>query len=277
MSARRVDLALAAAREQGLSRLDAHLLLGDVLARPRSWLLAHAEHVLEPGQAERFAALCGRRLDGEPVAYLLGEKEFHGLALRVDRSVLVPRPETETLVDWALELLAAGPTVPAVVDLGTGSGAIALALARGCAAAQLCGVDVSPAALSVASANGERLGLVVEWLHSDWWSALEGRRFNLVVANPPYIANDDPHLAALRHEPQLALTAGADGLEALRVVIAGAPAHLHPGGWLLLEHGNDQAETVRDLLRQHGFARVLTRCDLAGQPRCSAGQLAALA
>jgi release factor glutamine methyltransferase len=277
VSARRVEQALAAARAQGLSRLDAQLLLGGVLARPRSWLLAHGEHPLEPGQAERFAALCARRVDGEPVAYLLGEKEFHGLALRVDRSVLVPRPETETLVDWARELLAAGPTDPTVADLGTGSGAIALALARSCPTAQLCAVDVSPAALSVASANGARLGLVVEWLHSDWWSALEGRLFNLVVANPPYIATDDPHLAALRHEPQLALTAGRDGLAALRVVIAGAPGHLHPGGWLLLEHGNDQSEAVRGLLRRHGFARVLTRCDLAGQARCSAGQVAALA
>lgn len=275
MSATEVDQALSAARAQGLDRLDAQLLLSDALGRPRSWLLAHGEHALEPAQALRFAALCARRADGEPVAYLLGEKEFHGLTLRVDHSVLVPRPETETLVDWALELLAAGPDRPAVADLGTGSGAIALALARSSPAAQVCGVDVSPAALAVARANAGSLGLAVEWLHSDWWSALEGRRFDMVVANPPYIAADDPHLAALRHEPQLALTPGDDGLAALRILIAGAPAHLQPGGWLLLEHGHDQAEAVRDLLCRHEFAVPLARCDLAGRPRCSAGRLAA--
>ena len=274
MTATCVDQALAAARAQGLDRLDAQLLLGEALARPRSWLLAHGEHAIDPEQAQRFAVLCARRADGEPVAYLLGEKEFHGLTLRVDRSVLVPRPETETLVDWALELLAAGPARPAIADLGTGSGAIALALARGCAAAQVCAVELNPAALAVARANGERLALVVEWLHGDWWSALQGRRFDMVVANPPYIAAGDPHLSALRHEPRLALTAGDDGLDALRVVIAGAPQHLHRGGWLLIEHGHEQAEAVRGLLRQHGFSVPPTRRDLAGQPRCSAGRLA---
>jgi release factor glutamine methyltransferase len=273
VSRNRVDTALAAARMQGLDRLDAQLLLGDVLGRPRSWLLAHGEHALTPAQALRFAALCARRADGEPVAYLLGEKEFHGLTLRVDRNVLVPRPETETLVDWALELLATGPPRPAVADLGTGSGAIALALAHGCAAAQVCGVDLSPAALAVARANAGRLGFAVEWLHGDWWSALEGRRFDMVVANPPYVAAGDPHLAALRHEPQFALTADGDGLSALRTLIAGASAHLHRGGWLLLEHGHDQAAAVRDLLQRHGFATPLTRNDLAGHPRCSGGRL----
>lgn len=273
MSRSLVDTALAAARVQGLDRLDAQLLLGDVLGRPRGWLLAHGEHALTPAQALRFAALCARRADGEPVAYLLGEKEFHGLTLRVDRNVLVPRPETETLVDWALELLATGPPRPAVADLGTGSGAIALALAHGCEAAQVCGVDLSPAALAVARANAGRLGCAVEWLHGDWWSALEGRRFDMVVANPPYIAAGDPHLLALRHEPQLALTPDGDGLSALRILIAGASAHLHRGGWLLLEHGHDQAAAVRELLQRHGFATPLTRNDLAGHPRCSGGRL----
>lgn len=276
MTAIRVDTALAMARAQGLSRLDAQLLLSHTLARPRSWLLAHGEHGIEPAQALSFEALCVRRADGEPVAYLVGEKEFHGVTLRVDRSVLVPRPETETLVDWALELLAAGPAQPAVADMGTGSGAIALALARGCPASRVCGVDVSPAAIALARANARPIGLTVEWLHSDWWSALEGRRFDMVVANPPYIAADDPHLPALRHEPRLALTPGGDGLAALRILIAGAPAHLHPGGWLLLEHGHDQGEAVRDLLHRHEFVAPLTRSDLAGRPRCSAGRLAAL-
>jgi release factor glutamine methyltransferase len=275
VTAVRVDAALAAARVQGLDRLDAQLLLGDALARPRSWLLAHGEEVVDPASARRFAALCARRADGEPVAYLLGEKEFHGLRLRVDPSVLVPRPETETLVDWALELLAAGPGRPSVADMGTGSGAIALALARACPSAHLCGVDLSAAALAVARANAEQFGLAVEWLQGDWWSALDGRRFDMVVANPPYIAGDDPHLAALRHEPRLALTPGGDGLAALRELVAGAPAHLRRGGWLLLEHGNDQAEAVRDLLHRHGFAVLPARRDLAGRPRCSAGRVAA--
>jgi release factor glutamine methyltransferase len=268
-----VDTALARARELGLDRLDAQLLLSDALARPRTWLLAHGEHVLEPEQLLRFTELCARRADGEPVAYLLGGKEFHGLALHVDHDVLVPRPETETLVDWALELLTTGPRRPTIVDLGTGSGAIALALAAGCPTAQVCGVDVSPAALAVASGNAQRLGLAVEWLFSDWWSALSGRRFDMVVANPPYIAAGDPHLPALSHEPQSALTPGVDGLAALRILVAGAPAHLQPGGWLLLEHGHDQAEAVHGLMRLAGFAAPLARNDLASRPRCSAGQL----
>jgi len=270
-----VAQALAAAHMLGLDRLDAYLLLSEALARPRSWLLAHGEHVLEPAQSLRFEAHCVRRADREPVAYLLGEKEFHGLTLQVDRNVLVPRPDTETLVDWALELLAEAPARPKVADLGTGSGAIALALAQARPAAQVAGIDVSPAALAVARINGQGLALQVEWLQSDWWSALAGRRFDMVVGNPPYIAANDPHLPALRHEPQLALTPGGDGLAALRTLVSGAPEHLLPGGWLLLEHGHDQAEAVHALLRRHGFASPVTRNDLAGRPRCSAGQLSA--
>ena len=267
-----VAQALATARALGLDRLDAQLLLSDALARPRSWLLAHGEHPIDPALALRFEAHCARRADGEPVAYLLGEKEFHGLRLKVDRAVLVPRPDTETLVDWALELLAAAPARPAVADLGTGSGAIALALAHARPHARVCAVDVSLAALAVARANGRQLGLDVEWLHSDWWSALAGRRFDMVVSNPPYIAADDPHLPALRHEPGLALTPGGDGLDALRTLIACAPAHLRPQGWLLVEHGHDQAEAVRELLKRWGFTATTSRNDLAGRPRCSAGQ-----
>ena len=142
--------------------------------------------------------------------------------------------------------------------------------------ARVCAVDVSRDALTVARANGERLGLIVEWLQSDWWSALAGRRFDMVLSNPPYIAADDPHLPALRHEPGLALTPGGDGLDALRTLIAGAPAHLGPGGWLVVEHGHDQAEAVRELMRRHGFIAATTRNDLAGLPRCSAGQRAPL-
>ena len=268
-----VAQALATARALGLDRLDAQLLLGEALARPRSWLLAHGEHSIDTAQALRFDAHCARRAAGEPVAYLLGEKEFHGLMLRVDHDVLVPRPDTETLVDWALELLPAALSSQAVVDLGTGSGALALALAHARPDARICALDVSRAALKVARANGERLGLAVEWLHSDWWAALGGRRFDMVVSNPPYIAADDPHLPALRHEPGLALTPGGDGLDALRTLIAGAPAHLQPEGWLLVEHGHDQAEAVRALMHSHGFTAATTRNDLAGLPRCSAGRL----
>ena len=269
-----VGAALGEARASGVDRLDAQLLLAEVLARPRSWLLAHSDDALTADQAGRFRALVARRANGEPVAYLLGEKEFHGLRLRVNREVLVPRPDTETLVDWALALQAFAPPAPAILDMGTGSGAIALAIAHAWPAARVCAVDASPAALAVARANGERLGLPVEWLQSDWWSALAGRRFDIVVGNPPYIAARDPHLAALRHEPAMALTPGGDGLAALRDVVSGAPGHLAAGGWLLLEHGHDQAGAVRALLHARGFADVATRSDLAGQPRCSAGRLA---
>ena len=268
-----VAQALATARALGIDRLDAQLLLGAALDRPRSWVIAHAEQALDAVSAARFGALCLRRADGEPLAYLLGEKEFHGLTLRVDPAVLVPRPDTETLVGWALERLPAAPAAPAVADLGTGSGAIALALAHARPAARVCAVDLSAEALDVARDNGRRLGLQVEWLQGDWWDAVAGRRFDLVASNPPYIAGDDPHLPALRHEPRLALTPGGDGLAALRLLVAGAARHLHPGGWLLLEHGHDQAPTVRSLMQAHGLCEVSTRLDLAGHPRCSGGQL----
>lgn len=270
-----VAAALAQARACGMERLDAQLLLCSVLQRPRAWLLAHGEHALGAREAQRFEALCARRAAGEPVAYLLGEKEFHGLTLTVNPDVLVPRPDTETLVEWALELLPAAPARPSVADLGTGSGAIALALTQSRPGARVCAVDVSPAALAVAQANGQRLGLAVEWLLGDWWAAVRGRRFDVVVSNPPYIAADDPHLAALRHEPPLALTPGGDGLAALRTLIDEAPLHLQPGGWLLLEHGHDQAAAVRELLQARGYGDVATRRDLAGLPRCTGGRFSA--
>jgi release factor glutamine methyltransferase len=260
--------ALRAARSMGLDRLDAQLLLAHVLQRPRAWLLAHDDQALAGEAATCFAALCAQRADAVPLAYLTGEREFRGLPLAVGPGVLVPRPETEHLVDWALERLA-GLAGPGVADLGSGSGAIALALAKACPQATVTAVERSPQALAIALANGQRLALAVQWLAGDWWSPLAGQQFDLVVSNPPYIAEADPHLPALRHEPLGALAAGPDGLSELRTIIAGAPAHLRPGGWLLLEHGHDQGPAVRALLTQHGLASACTRQDLAGLDRCS--------
>jgi len=271
--ARTVAAALAQAHAAGLERLDGQLLLSLVLQQSRAWLIAHDTDELSAGQAELFDALCARRAGGEPLAYITGEREFHGLPLRVGPAVLDPRPDTETLVDWALELLPEGTTA-SVVDLGTGSGAIALALKHRRPSARVTGVDLSPAALAVASANGVRLDLAVEWCEGSWWQPLAGRRFELVASNPPYIAGTDPHLVALRHEPQMALTPGGDGLDALRAIVAGAPNHLVPGGWLLLEHGWDQADAVTALLRHAGFTAPQTRRDLAGQLRCTCARWA---
>ncbi len=272
-----VDAALRDARARGVDRLDAQLLLARALGRPRTWLLAHDDAPLGAAAAARYAADVARRADGVPLAYLLGEKEFRGLVLRVTPEVLVPRPDTETLVEWALDVLAELDAPRRVVDLGTGSGAIALAVAHACAASgravEVCAVDASAAALEVARGNARRLGLdAVEWLHGDWWTPLAGRRFDLALSNPPYVAEGDAHLAALRHEPLAALASGADGLADLRRIAAAAPAHLAPGGWLLVEHGHDQGEAVRGLLRAAGFESVEGRDDLAGASRCSGGR-----
>jgi release factor glutamine methyltransferase len=273
-----VAAALTAARSLGLARLDAQALLGHLLDRPRGWLIAHDDAALTRAQWHGFEALAKRRAAGEPLAYLVGEKEFHGLRLAVDRATLVPRPETELLVDWAIECLPhdeAGRGVTRMLDLGTGSGAVALAVKRACPSVAVTAVDVSAAALAVARRNGERLHLDVEWLHSDWWSALGQRRFDLVLSNPPYVAEGDPHLHALAHEPALALTSGPDGLDALSRLAAGAGRHLAAGGRLLLEHGHEQAAAVRQLLSGAGFHAIETRLDLAGHPRCSGGVLQA--
>jgi release factor glutamine methyltransferase len=274
MSSDGVGAALGRARSLGIDRLDAQLLLGHVLGQPRAWVLAHGEAPLPAADRERFDAMCRRRAAGEPLAYLVGEKEFHGLLLAVDRRVLVPRPETELLVEWALELLGGRAAGAAVADLGTGSGAIALAVGVERRDACICAVDLSPQALAVAQSNAERLGIAVECLQGDWWGAVADRRFDLVLANPPYVDGADLHLVALRHEPLLALSPGADGLSALRTIVLGAAVHLRPGGWLLLEHGHAQGAAVRDLLRAGGLDGVSTRTDLGGLERCSGGRLA---
>jgi release factor glutamine methyltransferase len=267
-----VAQALGAAVAMGLDRLDAQLLLLHALDRPlhdRAWLLAHDTDAFPaiawPGLAQHIA----RRLAGEPAAYLLGEKEFHGLRLQVDARVLVPRPDTETLVDWALQCVEGRPG-PTLLDLGTGSGAIALALQQARPDAQVDAVDASAEALQVAQANAERLGLPVRFARADW---LDGARsgYDLIASNPPYIAAGDPHLAALQHEPTAALVAGTDGLDDIRRIVRDAPAHLTNGGWLMLEHGHDQAAAVRSLLAAAGFAEVQSRNDLAGIARCSGG------
>lgn len=269
--------ALAAAGARGLGRLDALVLLLHAIGRApheRAWLIAHGDDALAPDAAARFDVLCARRLAGEPVAYLTGYREFHGLRLQVDARVLDPRPDTETLVDWALELLPPGASAR-VLDLGTGSGAIALALAQARPMARVIGVDASSDALAVARANARRLGLAVELRLGDWLDPVAGERFGLIVGNPPYIAEGDPHLPTLAHEPRQALVSGADGLDAIRRIVGAAPAHLEPGGWLLLEHGWDQAAAVRELLRDAGFAQVQSRRDLAGIERCTGGRMRA--
>lgn len=259
---------------RGLPRLEAQMLVLHAAGRrpdDRAWLISHDEQVLTSEQTNQLDACSRRRLDGEPMAYVLGAKEFHGLSLQVDARVLDPRDDTETLVDWGLDVLT--PERPhEVLDLGTGSGAIALALAHARPAWRVSAVDVSAQALTVARLNGERLGLSVRWLQGSWLTPCAGQSFDLIVSNPPYIAAQDPHLAALRHEPPGALVSGADGLEDLRQIIATAPAHLRPGAWLMLEHGHDQAHAVRELLRQAGMVSVSSRRDLAGIERCSAGQ-----
>ena len=280
--------ALAHARAaHALPRAEARMLLLHAIGRASgdsAWLIAHDDQALPADAARRFARLCQRRAAGEPVAYLTGRKAFYGLDLAVDARVLDPRDDTETLVDWALALLPEDrPTdrpanQPAsrparVLDAGTGSGAIALALASQRPQAEVWASDASADALAVAAANARRLGLRVNFRQGDWLQALPSDAvFDLIVSNPPYIAEGDPHLPALAHEPRMALTSGPDGLDALRTLVATARPHLRAGGWLLLEHGCDQAPAVRALLAAAGFAHAQTRCDLAGQPRCSGGQ-----
>ena len=254
------------------ARRDAEILLGHCLGQSRAWLYTWPEREPPGERVEHYRQLLARRERGEPVAYLTGWREFWTLQLKVNPHTLIPRPETETLVAWALELPL--PADAEVLDLGTGSGAIALALASERHAWLVEGVDASEAALRVATDNAAHLGL--EWVRffvSDWYRALAGRRFHLLVANPPYIEAADTHLQQgdLRFEPRSALVAADAGFADLAQLVGGAAAHLHDGGWLLLEHGYQQGEGVRELLRHSGFAQVSTRQDLAGLDRISGG------
>lgn len=272
--------ALAAAQALGLARLDAQWLLLHAMGKPvqaRAWLLAHDTDALDDAVARRFESLAGRRAGGEPLAYIVGSKAFFGLNLQVNPRVLIPRPDTETLVNWSLEVLLSMPESRAVdiLDLGTGSGAIALALTHSLKAlsrpARVTAVDASPGALAVAADNARHLQLDIRLIESDWFAQV-GEHFHLIASNPPYVASADAHLTALTHEPLEALTAGADGLDDIRHIINRATDHLFPGGWLLLEHGYDQALQVRELMDRRGFAQVQSRLDLAGIARCSGGR-----
>jgi release factor glutamine methyltransferase len=261
------------ARSSDSPRLDAELLLAHCLGRDRAWLMAWPERVPDMDGRDCFEALLRRREQGEPVAYLLGEREFWSLPLMVTADTLVPRPETELLVEQSLALIA-GRERPRILELGTGSGAIALALKRERPDAEIIATDVSPGALAVARRNAQSLGLAVGFLLCDWYRAIApGPRFDLIVSNPPYIAADDPFLKQgdLPAEPRRALCSGPSGLEALRIIIEGAVPRLAPGAALALEHGHDQREAVRDLLRQAGFEQLRTERDFSGLPRVSLG------
>ena len=280
-----ITTALANARTQGMARLDVDLLLLFAMGVPaqelgtrRGWLLAHDDEPINPEAMKRFLTFVQRRNGGEPLAYITGHKAFFGLDLLVDARVLVPRPDTETLVQFALDLLARPAlnqfTDPIrVLDLGTGSGAIALALKKERPSLSVDAVDQSADALAVAQCNANRLGIELQCFQGSWFDALmPDARYHFIVSNPPYVRLHDPHLAALQHEPIQALVAGADGLDDIRHIVTGATSRLQPGGRLLLEHGFDQGETARALMRHAGFGNCSARSDLSGHWRCTGGQ-----
>ncbi|UXY15959.1 peptide chain release factor N(5)-glutamine methyltransferase [Chitiniphilus purpureus] len=257
--------------QSGLDRLDARVLLQHVAGVSHAWLIAHGDDPLDDAVVARFAALTARRQAGEPVAYLVGVREFYGRDFAVDPAVLIPRPETEQLVALALDHARPGALV---LDLGTGSGCIPITLKLERPDLAVTAVDISAAALRVAAHNAAQLGASIRLLQSDWFAALAGEHFAVIVANPPYIKAGDPHLGNgdLRFEPAGALTDGADGLQHLRTLIAQAPAHLDAQGMLLLEHGHDQGKACRDMLAAVGFVAVCTWQDLAGLDRISGGR-----
>jgi release factor glutamine methyltransferase len=263
--------------EAAIARVDARVLLCHVLACESAYLAAHPEALLTPEQEADFRALVARRVAGEPVAYLTGEREFFGHRFGVSPAVLIPRPETEGVVERALEHIPTDRPVT-VLDLGTGSGCIAISIALARPQARVHGVDRSPEALAMAQENAVTLGASnARFSVSDWFSVVSAETFNAIVANPPYVAAGDPHLAEgdLRFEPPSALVAGADGLDAIRRIVAQAPSHLARGGWLFLEHGFDQARSVRAIMRAAGFPAVSSTTDLAGIERVTGGRLTA--
>ncbi|MDD3328609.1 MAG: peptide chain release factor N(5)-glutamine methyltransferase [Zoogloea sp.] len=264
--------ALAAARGR-IPASEARMFLREVTGCSAAQVAAYPERALSAEQAARYAGLLERRAAGEPVAYLLGEREFYGRSFRVSPAVLIPRPETELIVDLVKARVAPG-TAPAVLDLGTGSGALAVTLALEIPAARVTAVDLSPAALEVARGNAAALGAQLRFIESDWFAAVGMAQFDFIVSNPPYIVDDDPHLAEgdVRFEPRSALASGRSGLDDLTRIAAAAPAFLAPGGWLLMEHGYDQAEAVSALLGAAGFAAVESARDLAGIERVSLGR-----
>ncbi len=278
LPAHRLDLALraAAARLAGPdARHEAEHLLLYVLGRDRAWLFAHGDDPLPDPEATAFDALLRRRAAGEPLAYLLGRRGFWTLDLQVSPATLIPRPETERLLELALERLPEDRPLR-IADLGTGSGAIALALASERPLAQVVATDVSEEALAIALTNAEANRLAnVAFRRGSWLAPLAAERFDLIASNPPYIADGDPHLSQgdLRFEPPTALSSGADGLDAIREIVASAPAHLRPGGWLLLEHGWDQGGAIRALLLAAGFADVATETDLEQRDRVTLGRV----
>lgn len=267
------DSIQSVSRHSALPRLEVHMLWQHVLGVSRAWLIAHDRDPLPPEAVARFQALQDRRLAGEPMAYIVGRREFMGRDFEVGPAVLIPRPETELLVEFALDYLK-DLAAPSVLDLGTGSGAIAISIALECPAATVVATDLSADALAVAQQNASRLGGRVEFLCGSWYDALVGHSgFDLIVSNPPYIAACDPHLSQgdVRHEPALALTDGHDGLTALRTIVQGAGSRLKPGGGLFMEHGWDQAQASQRLLQQAGFTQVVSLPDLAGIERVTGG------
>ena len=268
--------------ESGISKREAEMILADVLSLSRASIIAHADRKLEASEHQQAAAMMARRRAGEPMAYILGVREFYGREFIVTPDVLIPRPETEVLVEQALAWLAAysAPIIPCVLDLGTGSGAIAISIATNNPAVRVVATDISSGALTVAQQNAERHGVNIRFVESDWFNALPAEKFDLILSNPPYVAHGDPHLTEgdLRFEPLQALTdraVGQRGLACIRRIIDNAPLHLNDGGWLLFEHGYDQADACRQMLTERGFTDLIAIPDLAGITRVSGGKFAA--
>lgn len=268
-----ISVSLAAPLDE--AAIEARLLLQQSLGVDHAWLIAHINDELTNAQVVSFQQILARRLNGEPVAYILGMREFYGLPLKTTPATLIPRPDTETLVEAALGKLPSNQNLK-ILDLGTGTGAIALAIAKSRPQAQVTAVDFSHEALSVAKENAQNLDLArVRFMQSDWFASLQNEKFDVIVSNPPYIAENDAHLTQgdLRFEPITALASGKDGLDDIRRIIQAAPSHLNPNGWLMLEHGYDQAEKVAELLALHGFEQISHAPDLSGTLRVTVGRM----